>query len=181
MSSVGLSCAAANAPTRLVSRVAAPAMGGAVAVRAALDRAFRMPADDPPAGPAGLMQNLGKVVGFVLAFLAGRCLTSEGELNVAKAPLARTGHLPFRPEALRLLRRHDEKRRSVVQTYQLPFPGQQVLAIPRRPECLGPTSGGQAAAARRRQPTAHRPSRPAMNSPAVWGSGTAVTTSRKLA
>jgi hypothetical protein len=82
--------AAALNPTLLAGTVAPPALAGDAAVRAALERAYRLPSYTPPPGPAGVGANLLRAGGFVAAFLAGRYLTSEGELNLAKD----TGQIP---------------------------------------------------------------------------------------
>jgi hypothetical protein len=88
MTSIGFASAAET--TRLASSVTAPPLLNDAAVRAALERAYRLPSFNPPPGPAGLGQNLGRAGGFLAAFLAGRYLTSEGELNLAKD----TGQVP---------------------------------------------------------------------------------------
>lgn len=90
MSAVPLVNAAAAAPTLLAGTLAPPAVGGDAAVRAALERAYRLPSYTPTPGPAGFGANVLRAGGYVAAFLAGRYLTSEGELNLAKD----TGQIP---------------------------------------------------------------------------------------
>lgn len=70
----------------LTAQVVAPD-AGVEAARAALERAFNLPSANPPP-PAGLgaraAQMIGNFARLGLAFVAGRYLTSEGELNLAK-------------------------------------------------------------------------------------------------
>ena len=90
MSAVPLVNAAVATPTLLAGTLAPPALGGDAAVRAALERAYRLPSFTPTPGPAGMGANLLRAGGYVAAFLASRYLTSEGELNLAKD----TGQIP---------------------------------------------------------------------------------------
>jgi hypothetical protein len=69
--------------TLVAQAVSAPA-GADAAIRAALERAYRLPSYTPPPNPAGLAGNLARAAGIAGAFLAGRYLTSEGELNLLK-------------------------------------------------------------------------------------------------
>jgi hypothetical protein len=77
-------------PSLLAGNLTAPVVAGDAAVRAALERAYRLPSFTPTPGPAGMGANLLRAGGFVAAFLAGRYLTSEGDLNLAKD----TGQIP---------------------------------------------------------------------------------------
>jgi hypothetical protein len=80
---------ASLSPT-LVSRAISPPVSADAAVRAALERAYRLPSYTPPPNPSGLAGNVARAAGFIGAFLAARYLTSEGELNLAKD----TGQIP---------------------------------------------------------------------------------------
>lgn len=71
----------------LTAQVVAPD-AGVDAARAALERAFNLPSVNPPPPPAGLGARAAQILGNLgrlgLAFVAGRYLTSEGDLNLAK-------------------------------------------------------------------------------------------------
>ncbi|MCG6121201.1 MAG: hypothetical protein MEP57_00630, partial [Microvirga sp.] len=66
----------------------APAGAELELARQALERVFNLPSAPPPPPPAGLgaraLNMLGNIGRLGLAFVAGRYLTSEGELNLAK-------------------------------------------------------------------------------------------------
>lgn len=68
----------------------APPTGADAAVRAALERAYRLPSYTPTPSPGGFGGQLARGGALIAAFLAGRYLTSEGELNLAKD----TGQIP---------------------------------------------------------------------------------------